>query len=60
LQSINAKRFRTFGEMALDFVKNHNYVGIGPIGKDRTFSTVTSSRQFARTSSRRKTSSGFI
>ena len=22
LQSINAKRFRTFGEMALDFVKN--------------------------------------
>ena len=23
LQSINAKRFRTFGEMALDFVKNH-------------------------------------
>jgi hypothetical protein len=35
-------------------------VGIGPIGKDRTFSTVTSSRQFARTSSRRKISSGFI
>jgi hypothetical protein len=61
LQSINAKRFRTFGEMALDFVKNQiSYVGIGPIGKDRTFSTVTSSRQFARTSSRRKASSGFI
>jgi hypothetical protein len=62
LQSINAKRFRTFGEMTLDFVKNqisYNYVGIGPIGKDKTFSTVTSSRQFARTSSRLKTSSGF-
>jgi hypothetical protein len=38
----------------------NNYVGIGTFGKDRTFSTVTSSGQFARTSSRRKTSSGFI
>ena len=37
----------------------NNDVGIGPIGKDRTFSTVTSSRQFARTSARRKTNSGF-
>jgi hypothetical protein len=36
-----------------------HYVGIGPIGKDKTFSTVTSSRQFARTSSRLKTSLGF-
>jgi hypothetical protein len=38
----------------------NNDVGIGPIGKDRTFSTVTSSRQFARTSARRKTTSVLI
>jgi hypothetical protein len=25
LQSINAKRFRTFGEMALDIVKNQSH-----------------------------------
>ena len=32
-------------------------VGIGPIGNDKTFSTVTSSRLFASTSARRKTNS---
>jgi hypothetical protein len=29
LQSINAKRFRTFGEMALDFVKSDLLFSVG-------------------------------
>jgi hypothetical protein len=52
IQSLNAKRYNTFGELAKD------YFGIGPTGYAKTFSTLTSSRTFARAKALRKTSSG--